>query len=358
MKTVLIHWLRRYFSDPEAALLFIFIVISVIVLSTLSHMLAPLFVSIVIAYLLDWCVGCLQRLKVPHVMAVIITFVIFIGIVVIMLLGLLPLLSRQLTNFVTQIPGFIPKLQMLFAKFSQHFPFINDVQMQHILIDIKSKMVHYGQTILTTSIMAIPSIVVVVVYLVMVPLLVYFFLMDKVLILGWLGGHLFPQKQRVLTNIWQEVHVQIGNYIRGKVFETVIIAIVTYVVFILFGLQYSLLLAALVGVSVFIPYIGATVVTIPVTVVALLQWGYSPHSLYLIIAYAIIIALDANLLVPLLFAEAVSLHPVAIIIAILIFGGIYGFWGIFFAIPLAALVKAIIDNWPVADITITDTVNK
>ena len=66
----------------------------------------------------------------------------------------------------------------------------------------------------------------------------------------------------------------------------------------------------------------------------------------MIIAYAIIQALDGNLLVPLLFSEVVNLHPVAIILAILVFGGLWGFWGIFFAIPLATLVKAVLNAWP------------
>ena len=52
------------------------------------------------------------------------------------------------------------------------------------------------------------------------------------------------------------------------------------------------------------------------------------------------------MLVPLLFSEAVNLHPVAIILAVLFFGGIWGLWGVFFAIPLATLIKAIINAWP------------
>jgi len=66
------------------------------------------------------------------------------------------------------------------------------------------------------------------------------------------------------------------------------------------------------------------------------------------IAYGIIQALDGNLLVPLLFSEAVNLHPVTIIVAVIFFGGLWGFWGVFFAIPLATLVKAVLNAWPTA----------
>ncbi|KOO09875.1 permease, partial [Vibrio xuii] len=94
------------------------------------------------------------------------------------------------------------------------------------------------------------------------------------------------------------------------------------------------------GLSVLIPYIGAAAVTVPVAMVGLFQWGLSPDFYWLLLAYGIIQALDGNVLVPVLFSEAVNLHPVAIIIAVLVFGGLWGFWGVFFAIPLATLVKA------------------
>lgn len=139
---------------------------------------------------------------------------------------------------------------------------------------------------------------------------------------------------------------QILNYIRGKVIEILIIGVATYIPFALMGLRYSALLAVAVGFSVLIPYIGAAAVTVPVAMVALFQWGLTPEFTWLMVAYLVIQALDGNLLVPLLFSEAVNLHPVAIIVAVLVFGGLWGFWGVFFAIPLATLVKAVLNAWP------------
>ena len=87
-------------------------------------------------------------------------------------------------------------------------------------------------------------------------------------------------------------------------------------------------------------------VTVPVLFVAWFQWGWTTEFIWLAVAYFIIQALDGNALVPLLFSEVVNLHPVAIIVAILVFGGLWGFWGVFFAIPLATLVNAIVRAWP------------
>jgi len=155
-----------------------------------------------------------------------------------------------------------------------------------------------------------------------------------------------PDKKKLLNHVWAEMNDQIGNYIRGKAAEIVIVGTVSYIVFLLFGLQYAVLLAAIVGFSVLVPYVGATVVTLPVALVGYFQWGWSADFAYIMLAYLVIQALDGNLLVPLLFSEAVNLHPVAIIVAILVFGGLWGFWGVFFAIPLATLVKAVVYSWP------------
>ena len=182
------------------------------------------------------------------------------------------------------------------------------------------------------------------IYFILVPLMVFFMLKDKQYFTDSIS-RILPKERRLIAQVGNEMNVQIANYIRGKVIEIIIVGAVSCVTFAIMDLRYALLLGVLVGLSVLIPYIGAAVVTIPVGVVAMFQWGISPEFWYLMIAYGIIQALDGNLLVPILFSEAVSLHPLYIIIAVLFFGGLWGFWGVFFAIPLATLVKAVVTAW-------------
>jgi putative permease len=134
--------------------------------------------------------------------------------------------------------------------------------------------------------------------------------------------------------------------IRGKVYEIIIVGVASYIVFKFFGLNYASLLAIVVGLSVLIPYIGAATVTIPVALVGFFQWGLGTDFTWLMIAYFVLQFLDGNVLVPILFSDAVNIHAIAIIASILVFGGLWGFWGVFFAIPLATLVKALINVWP------------
>ena len=183
------------------------------------------------------------------------------------------------------------------------------------------------------------------VYLILMPLLVFFFLKDRDLILGWFKRYM-PRHRAIAGTVWADVDRQISNYVRGKFWEILIVWAVSFITFSAFGLNYAMLLALLVGLSVIIPYIGASVVTVPVVLIAWFQWGWSAYFVWLTVAYLIIQALDGNVLVPLLFSEVVDLHPVAIIVAILVFGGLWGFWGVFFAIPLATVVQAILCAWP------------
>jgi putative permease len=193
----------------------------------------------------------------------------------------------------------------------------------------------------------ISNIIGILIYIIIVPILVFFMLMDRDLILTWSASFL-PEKRPLMQKIWAEMTNQVANYARGKVIEIIIVGVSSYIAFLILGLNYAALLALLVGLSVVIPYIGAAVVTIPVLLVGFVQWGWGSDFAYLFVTYMIIQALDGNVLVPLLFSEAVNLHPVAIILAVLLFGGIWGLWGVFFAIPLATLIKALINAWPAA----------
>ena len=177
------------------------------------------------------------------------------------------------------------------------------------------------------------------------PLIVFFTLKDKPLLQEWARGFM-PHRSQLAEKVWNEADTKIANYIRGKFLEILIVWLVSYVTFALMGLNYAVLLSFLVGVSVIIPFVGAVVVTLPIALIAYFQWGFTAKLGYLLVAYQIIQILDGNVLVPLLFSEVVDLHPLAIIISVLFFGGLWGIWGVFFAIPLAALVQAVLDAWP------------
>ena len=362
-------WFKRSFADPQVAILVLLLLAGLAFVLVFGRMLTPVVAALVIAYLLEGGVQRLERLGLPRLPSVISVFSGFMVALFVVLFGLVPMMTRQLAAIVQQLPSYIAEAQAWLATLPERYPqlvasgdvleldeamlaeelerplaLISEEQLSIMVDNLGAELINYGATLVSLS--GVMGVVALLIFLVLIPVLVFFFLKDKAALLAWVSRYL-PRDRALATHVWAEVDAQIGNYVRGKVIEILIVWVVTYITFLVLGMPFAMLLSMLVGLSVIIPYIGAAVVTIPVALVALIHFGGLTAAFwYVMVAYAIIQALDGNVLVPILFSEVVSLHPVAIITAILIFGGIWGFWGVFFAIPLATLVNAVLRAWP------------
>ena len=268
-------WYRRYFTDPQAALLVVLLVLSTVILVTMGKMLAPLLAALVIAYLLEGPVTKLQRHKLSRIWAVNVVFLFFIAFMLFIVLGLIPLLSKQVSQFFQEVPDMINNGQGLLLQLPEKYPeFISEEYIAQLISTIRQAFSDLGKDVLSISVASIPAIITILVYLVLVPLMIFFFLKDKDMILGWMGRFL-PKERHLVNEVWKEMDAQIGNYVRGKFNEIIIVGGTSYIVFVLLGLNYAPLLGLIVGLSVLIPYIGATVVTLPIAFVGYFQWGIS-----------------------------------------------------------------------------------
>lgn len=339
------QWFQRRFVGTELGSLALITLAVILAIWLMGNILAPVFVSIAIAYLLDGSIRRLERWKFPHFIAVNLVFLLFLGALVVGLFFLLPLVWDQLITLLNEMPSKIKLAEQYVVQLSQQYPdYISKAQAQKWMTSFQSDIAKLGTRALSYSITTISSLVMLVVYLILVPLIVYFLMKDRNAILKWMTQFL-PKKRGLAREVWREVNQQIGNYIRGKIIEIIIVGFVTTIAFMILGLNYAILLGVLVGIANIIPYVGAILVTVPVFIVGYLQWGFEAQLLYLAIIYIVINVLDGNVLAPLLFSETMKLHPVAVIIAVLIFGGLWGFWGIFFALPLASVAKALSNAW-------------
>jgi putative permease len=342
----ILAWLRRQLADPQIVALTLIVLLLAVSVWLFGQMLAPLLASLVIAYLLDGIASRMRERGVPHIAAVLLVFLLFLAILWACFFWLAPLLTRQMGQLFQQVPFMVAEVQKALLQLPQKYPaVVSEEQIREVFAGFNTELVRFGQRLLSFSVASLMTLITILIYLVLVPILVFFLLKDKELLISWVAGFL-PKDRRLTHEVWIEVDRQIGNYVQGKFVEILIVAIVTWIAFRFLGLQYAVLLAVLTGVSVLIPYVGATVVTVPVALVAYFQFGLAPSFYYVLIAYTVIQFLDGNVLVPVLFSEVVDLHPVAIIAAILLFGGLWGFWGVFFAIPLATVIQAILRAWP------------
>lgn len=341
---MMIQWLRSILADKQMVILLLVLGIGAAIVLSIGDLLAPVIASVVIAFLLEGLIRHLERFGCPRRTAIILVFGLFMLFLAFLLIALVPLLITQISELTENIPRIIARAQTALQGIPKKFPLLTETHINSILDGLTPQLSLYGKQILSFSLSSVRSVFSFLVYLVLMPIMVFFFLKDKEQILKWIADFL-PHDHSLTRRVWAEVEKQAGNYVRGRVWEILIVWLATYACFLITGLEYAMLLSLIVGLSVIIPYIGAVVVTVPVVIIAYIQWGFGPEFTWAMVAYLVVQLLDANLLVPLLLSGAVNLHPLASIMGILVFGGIWGFWGIFFAIPLASLVQAVLQAW-------------
>lgn len=339
--------LQKLFLNRQFTAMIFFVVILTVVVIYTGKILAPFFAAIVIAYLLEGMIVRITRIgMLSRFFVVNIVFILFLLFVTAILLWAVPEIGRQAKQAGANIPIYINAGQDLILRLPEKYPdLVSAEQAANMIGKISRELTDTAQDALSGGVIK-PLVwtLTFLIYLILVPVMVYFMLKDKYAIFSYAKKYL-PFDNPFLKSVWADVDMQMGNYIRGKFTEIIIIWFTSYIAFIFLDLDYAMLLSFMVGLSVLIPYIGATVVTLPVLIVAFVQWGLTGQFYILATTYFIIQILDGNVLVPLIFSEAVSIHPVAIIVAVLLFGGFWGFWGVFFAIPLATVVNAIINAW-------------
>ena len=335
---------KKIFNNEETIIFSVLILFALIMFTFFGPVLTPFLVSIVVAYLLVGVQKKIESFNVSKKISLIVTFLIFIIASLTLLIWLVPLLYIQLQAFVLDIPNLFNEFLTFVAALPTSYPdLISSEQISIFFQAVSSEL--SSITLVKSSISGIQSTITILLYIILFPILVYFFLFDRKNIIDGLIK-IIPGKREMLSNVWSEMDGQLSNYVRGKTLEIFIIGVSAAIIFTSLGLKYSALLSVLVGLSVIIPYVGAFLVTIPVIIVGLLQFGLETPFYILLGLYLLLQALDGNLLVPIIFSDAVKLHPVAIILAVFIFGSMFGFWGVFFAIPMATFIKAVWNAWP------------
>lgn len=332
-------YLDKYVSHPEALFLVVFASILGFIFHGLGNVLAPVLLSMILAYCLDSCAKVLTQFNIDRRVAVSLAFSGYLSLFILSLFVIFPILWKQGQSLFEDLPLM---MNVLKSNFQDR---LSEEALAQLSTTLTQNLESFGTAILSFSWSSISSAITWTVYLVLMPVMIFFMLKDKVEILKWFSQFL-PRKRPILSKILTDLNMQITQYIRGKVIEMLLIGVVSYIAFWFVGLKYNALLSFLIGFSAIIPFVGTLAVTCPLFLAAFLQYGWGSAFIYVVVVHSLIQLIDGNILVPILFAEVLNLHPLAILIAILIFGGIWGVWGIFFAIPLAILIKILIHYWP------------
>ena len=337
---------KKIFSNEETLIFALLLSIGFLIIFFLGNILTPFLMSLIFAYLLIGMQKRLEAYGLNSTVALIFTYSFFLLIGIALMVWLVPLVYQQLQSLVLEIPKWVKTFTVFIQTVPENYPdLVSSDQITTFLQSLSGQITAISEEFLKASIAGIQNTVTIAINLILLPILVFFFLFDRDSIISSFLK-ILPKERAMLQNVWFEMDDQLSNYARGKAIEIVIVGLAAAIIFIYFDLQYIALLSVLVGFSVLIPFLGAFLVTIPVAIIGLLQFGLSFDFWLLMGAYLVLQILDGYLLVPLLFSDAVKLHPVIIMLAVFVFGALFGFWGVFFAIPIATLIKAIWNSWP------------
>ncbi|NGZ05545.1 MAG: AI-2E family transporter [Magnetococcales bacterium] len=343
MSSLLAGYLHK-FHNPQIMGLFVALLAAILTVGLFGSALAPYFTAVIMAYLLEGMVRPMERIGIPRLLSVVLVFSLFILIGVAFFFILTPALIRELSRVSNEIPRITITLKTLMQQLTQSASgWIDSPFAESMLLGLVEKSQGWIAESLSMILKGgLPGLVSVMIYLLLVPFLIFFFMKDKEALLTAFSRYL-PKERTLLKRVLHEVNAGVGGYIRGKFWEMLLLGSASYLGFVLIGFQYAFLVAVLTGLSVLIPFLGLAVVTIPVVVLGVLQWGITWDATHPLIIYGILQLVDGNLIAPMILGETVQVHPTTIMLAVLFFGYLWGVAGVFFAVPLAVLVKSVLE---------------
>ena len=306
-------------------------------------MITPLFIGIFVAWLFDPIVTYLQRKGMRRGFGTFITYLLFIGALVIIVVAIVPILYEQVNDFVKSLPAIYDSIEGWSNNIFDKIKNIDGIDVNSIKNDLFEKIEEFG-TQITGS---LPDMILNAVKSLfsgmgtfIVGLIIGFYLLLTFNNANDLLITLFPKKmQHDTRDLFNEVNTSLRKFIQGALADCTLVFVVASLAFWLIGLRAPLLFGLFCGITNIIPYAGPYIGGAPAVIV-----GYSQGPLVgtlTLISIFIVQFLEGNLLQPLIMSKTTKLHPVTIMLGLLVFGHFFGILGMVISTPVIAAVKAI-----------------
>jgi predicted PurR-regulated permease PerM len=326
-----------------------FIVIAVIAIVVLALLwalkaaLTPLAIAFLFAYLLDPVIDRIESWGVPRRLAILMLLGTVVAVLIGSLLGLIPMLQRDIAALVEQMPVYLERLReqipLVERRFGIHLPrtlneVLQSVNSGEVALPLDAMRTLLGQLILyaTGTIAAFIGFLV-------IPILAYYALVefDKIVpkVASW-----FPprHRERWVAQVRMVDHL-VSSFVRGQLLVAGCLGLLYAIGFSWIGIDLAVGVGLLAGAMALVPYLGNVVAVSAASILCLLKFGIDGHLAAVVGWYVFVQILEGFVLTPRIVGQSVGLHPAAVIVALLIGGDLFGFFGLLIAVPLAAVVK-------------------
>lgn len=303
--------------------------------------LSPFFFAILLAYLLNPLVEAVHRRRIPRTISILIIYGAFLFSLIMLGVYVIPIIVAEIEGLIKRLPELTVQVEQLFLNWQEQFSKINlpedvNLQLQRYLGVVQS----YLLTVLQGTVDFIFGFVSRIFSIVLTPILAFYMLKDKDIILRELK-RLIPRKyQTRAVSLVTEINQTLGNWLRGQITVGFIVGFLTFIGLEIVGMDFSLVLGIVTGVTNIIPYFGPFIGAAPAILLALLR---SPGlAIRVILVQLAAQQIESNFITPQILGRELGLHPLVIIFALLLGAQFGGVWGLLFAVPVAAVAKVVI----------------
>lgn len=319
-------------------------------LITILNIISPLFIGLFIAWLLDPVVKYLENYGIRRMIGSLSCYIIFVGLMVIIVNSLIPILSSQTNELVSNtLPAVFDSAEKWINDVFTKLENIQSLNVEVMKADLFQKLELFG-TNLTSS---LPEILVNIVKVgfsslgfFVIGLIIGFFILinfDRNCKNFYL---LIPIKYRdEVRNFLHQINVPLKSFIHGTFFDMLLIFVVSAIGFSIIGLKAPLLFALFCAITNVIPYAGPYIGGVPAIVVGFTQGTSVGVSVLIFIV--LVQLLEGNFIQPVIMSRTTKLSPVTIILGLLVFGHFFGIIGMVVSTPIIGVLKAVfnyIDN--------------
>ena len=308
----------------------------------ITVVILPFIFAIFITYLLNPIVEILMQKKISRAAAVAIIYFVLIGSIIIALVYIIPVIILELNNLIDTIPFYTSETQKILAELKKHYLASLPLSLQEIV----DRNINRLEGLLLYSLQKIADVIIGVFSnifsIILGPILGFYFLKDFERIKENMIFYIPMPYRKIVIRWFEKFGKTLGRYIRSQLIVSLIIGLLTTLSMIILGVDFAFLIGAIAGITNIIPYFGPVFGVLPAISIAILR--YPNKILWIITSMFIIHQLESGIISPHIVGEHVGIHPVTVIFSLLIGGTFFGLAGLVLAVPVAALIKLILQN--------------
>lgn len=324
---------------PGTILMIVLMGVGVAIVLALRDTVLTILAAIVIASAIEPAVKALSRHQVPRVVSVLSIYLILVSLLIAFFSLLLPPLLREMSNLIANLPYFLEMLSVGGEAGQSLLPLAASQSALESLRELQSTFASTGAGLVS----AVSTLFGGAFTFVLMIVLSFYLAVQESGIDDFIRLVTPERHQSYALDLWRRSQLKIGRWLQGQIILSMIVALVVYVGLSVLGVQYALLLAMTAGLLELVPVFGSILAAIPAIVIGFLDGGVT-LALLVLALYIIVNQVQGNFVYPLVVQKIVGVPPLLVILSLIIGGQLAGFWGVVLAVPIAAILRELVND--------------